>query len=57
MSFVLNFTVIDNYPRGCGPLDGEWRKDQKAPYIKGGFTKKGKERKVKTFKRLRVSFL
>ena len=25
VGFVLNFTVIDNYPRGCGPLDGDWR--------------------------------
>ena len=25
LGFVLNFTEINNYPRGCGPLDGEWR--------------------------------
>ena len=25
VGFVLNFTDINNYPRGCGPLDGDWR--------------------------------
>ena len=25
VGFVLNFTLEDNYPRGCGPLDGNWR--------------------------------
>ena len=25
VGFVLNFTEINNYPRGCGPLDGDWR--------------------------------
>ena len=25
LGFVLNFTVKNYYPRGCGPLDGSWR--------------------------------
>ena len=45
LSFVLNFTVIDNMPRGCGPLDGDWIKDQKGPYIKGETLKDGSESK------------
>ena len=32
VSFVLNFTVIDNLPRGCGLLDGEWRYTKMKPY-------------------------
>ena len=32
VSFVLNFTVIDNLPRGCGLLDGEWRLNKWRPY-------------------------
>ena len=34
VSFVLNFTVIDSYPRGCGLLDGEWRYTKMQPYYK-----------------------
>ena len=25
VGFVVNFTTINNYPRGCGYLDGDWR--------------------------------
>ena len=32
VSFVLNFTVIDSLPRGCGLLDGEWRYTKLQPY-------------------------
>ena len=31
VGFVLNFTVIDNYPRGCGSLDGDWRFKSRKP--------------------------
>ena len=27
---VVNFTNVDNYLRGCGPLDGQWRLDKPA---------------------------
>ena len=40
LGFVLNFTVENNFPRGCGPLDGAWRltgmkPDCNSPYCKG----------------------
>ena len=45
LGFVLDFDVIDNYPSGCGNLDGDWRKDKMAPwYIPKGKSKKKKNR-------------
>jgi len=40
LGFVLNFTVENNFPRGCGPLDGAWRltgmkPDCNSPFCKG----------------------
>jgi len=40
LGFVLNFTVENNFPRGCGPLDGAWRltgmkPDCNSKYCKG----------------------
>ena len=34
VSFAINFTTIDNAPRGCGPLDGEWIKEYAKPDCK-----------------------
>ena len=40
LGFVLNYTMVNHYPRGCGPLDGDWRltgmkPDCNSPYCKG----------------------
>ena len=31
LGFVLNFTMENYYPRGCGPLDGAWRLTGQGP--------------------------
>ena len=45
LGFVLDFDVIDNYPSGCGNLDGDWTKDKQTPwYIPEGKPNKKKNR-------------
>ena len=36
--FVLNFTIVDGLPRGCGELDGPWRFKQPRPNCKRVFS-------------------
>ena len=34
VGFAIDFTTIDNIPRGCGPLDGAWIKEYAKPDCK-----------------------